>query len=91
MNGLEEKGVRFITGAKCEEIKKGSLAIITKEGKPESVMADTIVIAAGSRPNPDLFRSLRGMVPELYNIGDSVQPARILEAMDSGLRTGYTI
>jgi len=91
LDELAENGARQITSVKCEEITESGLTITTKEGRQESIQANTIVIAVGFNPRPELFRSLRGMVPELYHIGDSSQPARILEAIDSGLRIGHAI
>lgn len=91
LKGLAEKGVRLLTGVTCEEITEDGLVITTGEGRPETVPADTIVIAAGAGPSPGLFRSLRGMAPEFYHIGDSRQPARIPEAIDSGWRIGHAV
>ncbi len=88
---LAENGARQLTSVKCEEITESGLTITTKERGQESIQANTIVIAVGFNPRPELFRSLRGMVPELYRIGNSSQPARILEAIDSGLRIGHAI
>ncbi|MFH1647370.1 MAG: FAD-dependent oxidoreductase [Chloroflexota bacterium] len=89
--GLAENGVRQFTGTECEEITGSGLTVTTKEGKQEDIRASTIIIAAGFKPRPELFRSLRGMVPELHHIGDSYQPARIREAIGSGLRIGHAI
>jgi len=91
LNGLAENEVRQYAGVTCEEITDNCLTITTPEGKRERIPADTIVIAAGFNPRPGLFRSLRGMVPELYHIGDSAQPAGILEAIGSGLSTGHSL
>ena len=91
LNGLAENEVRQYAGVTCEEITDNCLTITTPEGKRERIPADTVVIAAGFNPRTGLFRSLRGMVPELYHIGDSAQPAGILEAIGSGLSTGHSL
>ncbi|MFC1904909.1 FAD-dependent oxidoreductase [Chloroflexota bacterium] len=91
LNGLRENGVRLLNSIECDEITKSGLTITTKEGKPETILADTIVIAVGFEPRNELFQALRGMVPEFYNIGDSSQPAKILEAINSGARIGRAI
>jgi 2,4-dienoyl-CoA reductase-like NADH-dependent reductase (Old Yellow Enzyme family)/thioredoxin reductase len=91
LGGLEENKVRQYAGVSCEEITDRSVSIGTAEGKREVIAADTVVIAAGFSPKHGLFRSLRGMVPELYHIGDSAQPAGIFEAIGSGAAIGYRL
>jgi 2,4-dienoyl-CoA reductase-like NADH-dependent reductase (Old Yellow Enzyme family)/thioredoxin reductase len=91
MTGINEKGVRQITSAECQEIMDGAIRITNRDGKAEVIPAHTVVVAVGSRSKPDLYRALRGNVPEIYQIGDAQQPARILEAMESGLRTGFAL
>ena len=55
----------------------------------KSVVADTIVLAAGSTPNTELAEALKG--PKVYSIGDCAEPRRILEAMREGWKTALEI
>jgi 2,4-dienoyl-CoA reductase-like NADH-dependent reductase (Old Yellow Enzyme family)/thioredoxin reductase len=91
MTGINEKGVRQITSAECKEVMDGAIRITTRGGKEEVIPVDTVIVAVGSRSKPDLYRSLRGNVPEIYQIGDAQQPARIMEAMESGLRAAFAL
>lgn len=85
---LAKKGVTMMTGVKYEEITEKGLTVITKEGKRQTVEADTIVTALPLTPNTELFRSLEGKVPEIYFIGDCRQPQLIVDAVADGWRIG---
>jgi hypothetical protein len=51
---------------------------------------DTVVLAMGNRSVDDLYRALKGRVPELHLIGDAMAPRgvhhAILEATWAGRR-----
>ncbi|MEA4894393.1 MAG: FAD-dependent oxidoreductase [Oscillospiraceae bacterium] len=46
-----------------------------------SIPCDTIVIAAGAIPNNALFETLRNDCNEIYNVGDSLCPGKISDAI----------
>ena len=85
---LERQSVTMLPGVKYEEITAKGLVITDKEGKKRTLEADTIVIAAGATPKAELAEKLKGKVPEVHLVGDSVEPRRILEAIDDGARVG---
>jgi len=91
MNGLRNKKVTLLTGATCEEIKEGSVQVTTAEGKRETIPADTIIIAVGYKANDHLYKTLEGRVSEIYCIGNSSEPRRILDATTEGYRTGLAL
>jgi NADPH-dependent 2,4-dienoyl-CoA reductase/sulfur reductase-like enzyme len=91
MNGLRSKKVTLLTGATCEEIKEGSVQVTTAEGKWETIPVDTVVIAVGYKANDHLYKDLKGRIPEIYCIGNSSEPRRILEATSEGYRTGLAL
>lgn len=53
--------------------------------------ADTIVIAMGSVSNNILYQELKGLVPELHIIGDSLEPRNSLAAIHEGFKVGNLI
>jgi len=57
----------------------------------KNVVADTIVLAAGSTPNTDLKTALEGKGVEVKCIGDCVEPRQILEAIKEGWQTALEI
>jgi 2,4-dienoyl-CoA reductase-like NADH-dependent reductase (Old Yellow Enzyme family)/thioredoxin reductase len=91
MDGLRSKKVTLLASATCEEIRGGSVQVTTAEGKRETIPADTIIIAVGYKANDRLYKALEGKVPEIYRIGNSFEPRRILEATSEGYQTGLAL
>lgn len=89
MAELKRLGVKTITGAKAIEVNDTGLKI-QKADKEELLPADSIVIAAGSRPE-NALASLEGLAPEMYVIGDAKKPRNALEAIREGFLTGLRI
>jgi 2,4-dienoyl-CoA reductase-like NADH-dependent reductase (Old Yellow Enzyme family)/thioredoxin reductase len=78
---LTRAGVRILTGMKIEEITDHAVTARDAQGEKQIFRADTVVVAFGYEPAGELSESLRGMVPELYLIGDCVQARQIPEAI----------
>jgi len=91
MGGLRSKKVTLLTSATCEEIREGSVRVTTAEGKKETIPADTIIIAVGYKANDRLYKALEGKVPEIYCVGNSAKPRRILEANSEGYQAGLAL
>lgn len=88
---LSAKGVTMLTGVKYEEVNDDGLVITTRDGEKRTIPADTIVLAAGSKPNTELLQHLRGTVFEMYQVGDCVEPRGILEAIADGSRVARSL
>ena len=88
---LAEKGVTMMPGVKYEKITDKGLTIITKEGKRQTIEADTIVTALPLLPNTELLKSLKGKVREIYPIGDCKEPHLIVNAITDGSRVARAI
>lgn len=91
MDGLRGKNVGLLTEVTCEDIRADAVAVATADGEKQTILADSVVIAVGYRPNEELSRALEGKVPEIIRIGDSAEPRRIREAIDDGYRTGLSL
>ena len=91
MDGLRSKKVTLLTSATCEEIKEDSVQVTTAEGKKETIPADTVIIAVGYKANDRLYKALEGKVPEIYCVGNSAEPRRILEATSEGYQAGLAL
>jgi 2,4-dienoyl-CoA reductase (NADPH2) len=87
------KGVTTLTGVKYEEITEKGLTLVTKDGKKQTLEADTIMVTTPLKPNTDLFQALEGKVPEIYMIGacNGEQSGLIVHAIADGRRIGCTI
>jgi 2,4-dienoyl-CoA reductase (NADPH2) len=91
LNWLYENGVTILPGVKYEEINDIGLTITTKEGRKETIEADTIVTALPMLPNKELLKGLDGMVPEVYAIGDCKDPQLVVNAVADGSRIAREI
>jgi 2,4-dienoyl-CoA reductase-like NADH-dependent reductase (Old Yellow Enzyme family)/thioredoxin reductase len=83
--------VSVLTGVQCREFAGGSLVITAKSGEEVKLTFDTVVIAAGGKPNQTLMQGLRRAVHTVYCAGDCVEPRGIAEAMADGYRIGLDI
>jgi pyruvate/2-oxoglutarate dehydrogenase complex dihydrolipoamide dehydrogenase (E3) component len=88
---LAQKNVTMKTGVTYEEISDRGLVVTTREGKRETLEADTIALITGLAPNGELFEKLGGKVPEIYRIGDCDEPGLIVHAIHAGSRIGRAI
>jgi 2,4-dienoyl-CoA reductase (NADPH2) len=91
LDWLDGKGVAMLPGVKVEEITDTGLTITTKEGKRQTLEADTIVTALSLLPNSGLFKSLEGSAPKVYAIGDCKEPHLIVDAIADGSRVARAI
>jgi 2,4-dienoyl-CoA reductase (NADPH2) len=91
LNWLDEKGVTMMAGVAYEEITDQGLIITTKEGKKQTIEADTIITALPLLPNTELLKELNGIVPEVYTIGDCKNPHLIVDAIADGSRIARAI
>jgi 2-enoate reductase len=76
-----------------ENISNPMAPKIGDEWKAEALKADLVVLAAGGRPDDSLYYAAQKerSAKELYNIGDSFAPGRILEAVRGAYRLGVSI
>jgi 2,4-dienoyl-CoA reductase (NADPH2) len=88
---LPKKGAVLMSGVKYEEITDKGLTITTKEGKRQTIEADTIVTALPLKPNNELFKALEGKNTRLYSIGDCHDPRLIIHAVADGYRVALAI
>jgi 2,4-dienoyl-CoA reductase (NADPH2) len=88
---LFKRGVAMMTEVKYEEITDKGLTITTKEGKRQTIAADSIVPAIPLTPNTELIKSLEGKAPEIYPIGDCREPRLTIDAIADGSRIAHAI
>ncbi len=88
---LKGNKVNILTNCAVEKITATDVIYKSKDGKTNSVKADTVVVAIGTRPESSLYESLKGEVTELYNIGDSNGGGIIPNAVYDGYTVGNKI
>ncbi|MFC1910258.1 FAD-dependent oxidoreductase [Chloroflexota bacterium] len=88
---FKRKGVEMIGGVKLEEITDNGLTITTKDGKKQTLEADSIIPVLPFAPNMGLVKELEGKVPEVYTIGDCKAPGIIPDTTAAGWEIGNKI
>ena len=91
VNRLSASGVTMLTGMQCQKITANSAVVAGKSGDEQPINADTIVLAVGAKPNGELAKTAAATVPEIYVVGDCLEPRRIINAIGEGRRTGMII
>jgi pyruvate/2-oxoglutarate dehydrogenase complex dihydrolipoamide dehydrogenase (E3) component len=84
MNIVPKYGLQSLVNMKISEIMDDGLLAIDKDWKQHNIEADTVVIAMGYTSNRAIYDALKGEVPELYIIGDSAKPRKIVNAVHEG-------
>jgi len=82
-NNLEKGGVKTFTSTKVERISEKEV-FATKNGERLTLPADSVVLAVGSKPNKSLAEAIKEKIPEIYEIGDCVEPRKALQAIHEG-------
>jgi len=86
LDKLAELGVNMAVDTTAREITNKGVVAIDAEGKRKVIEADTVILAAGFKSNNPLEKELKGVVPEVYAIGDCVKPGKIEGAISSAWR-----
>jgi len=77
--------------AKCTEIKKGGISVMTQDNKEHFVRADTVVLAVGTRQSNVVFQSLRARGFDTLLVGDAWHVGNVSGAVSGGMQIGYTL
>jgi 2,4-dienoyl-CoA reductase (NADPH2) len=83
----------IIKEVKYEEITGKGLTITTKDGKRQTIEADTIIHALTPRPNTELLKDFEGKAPEVYLVfgGDGKGLDSIMDAIGNGYRIARAV
>ena len=87
---LEKQGVTVITKATATSISKEGVNI-TQNGQSRLLPTDTIILAAGSKPNKELLEVLKDTKIEVHAIGDCLSARRIVDAVAEGFDIGCSL
>jgi len=87
---VKEAGVVMYVNSQPQDITEEGVGV-NIAGKTEVIKVDSVVLAVGRESDKALEEQLRGKVPELHIIGDSVSTRRIRDAVHEGHRVGRTL
>jgi len=88
MYHLEKMGAKLLTGIKCREITPQGVKIAGADGVKRLVSAGTVIIAAGTEPDPEGLKAFEGLAPEVYAAGDCSKISLIRDSVAEGARIG---
>ncbi len=93
LQDLEHLGIETLKNAPAKEIGEGYV-LVEVEGEERRLPADTVVLAAGSCPEPagqTLYEELAKRGIEAYLIGDAKQTRKAYDAIQEGLETALQL
>ncbi len=87
---LDMLGVNVLTSAKVIEIGDQGVKY-EKDGEPDTLKVDTVVLALGAEPNLEIEDELKKAGFEYEKIGDVRQPRKIIDAVHEGFLAAMEI
>lgn len=88
---FETLPVKLLLATRVTAVESGTVRAV-HEGEPVLVEGvDTVLVAAGARPNNRLLEAIRAVGPEVAVIGDAIRPRSALEAIAEGSRVAREI
>ncbi len=87
---LKLLGVNSITGATVKAIGDEGV-VYEKEGETLAELADSVVLALGSKPNDELEKELKQAGFQYEKIGDVKETRKIIDAVHEGFLAAYKI
>ncbi|MFC1990200.1 FAD-dependent oxidoreductase, partial [Chloroflexota bacterium] len=83
---LSDAKVNILTNTMVLEITAKGITVADECGDRSTLKADTVVLAVGFKSSDHLLTTLREKVPEVYAIGDCVEPRKVINAIWEGYR-----
>jgi len=77
--------VSVYTGKRLESVADKYITVVDRYGVRTKIATDTVVLAAGFRPNRDLIEDLKNIKSvQVFEAGDCVRPRKIFDAIHEG-------
>lgn len=88
---LDEAKVKIVKRVKEQEIVAEGVKWTDKDGNSGTVKAETVIMAPSRKANKDLVDAVKKIVDDVREIGDCVEPRRILNAIHEGFHAGREV
>ncbi|MDD5126690.1 MAG: FAD-dependent oxidoreductase [Dehalococcoidales bacterium] len=88
---FSDNKVDIKTNSCLNEITADGIVIADPAGKNRNLKTDSVVIAVGLQSCDELSAALQDKIPEVYAIGDCVQPRKVVDAIWEGFRKARLI
>ena len=87
---IKENDIKVMTNTRVVEIGKKEI-IVEVGGRKQSIEADEVLIAVGMKPNTELLDKLIEAGMTVRNVGDSIRPGKIYDAIHTGYKAALKI
>ncbi len=88
---VEELGIPCLTSSRPVKVTKDGVTVRDAKGAETFLPADTVILAADSKPAHELFHEFEWMVDELHGVGDALIPRGLEQAIQEGFRLGVRL
>jgi len=78
---LKYHKVNVFTNTSLAEVTEEGAIVTDRDFGKRNLATDTVVIAAGLKPQQELYRTLQGQIPNLFLIGDSRKAQNIMNSV----------
>lgn len=75
-----EKYCSIFTQSTCTSINSDAVTFVDKDGKKQSLAADTVILSVGMRAEAEIAEQFRDAADMFFNVGDSNKPGDICSA-----------
>jgi len=83
--------IKVVANANYNRITNQGLVVLDRDGKERLIEADTVVFSMGLEQEKTLSEKIKGQVKEIYEVGDCIEPRKIIDAMREGAQAGRQI
>jgi NADPH-dependent 2,4-dienoyl-CoA reductase/sulfur reductase-like enzyme len=90
LKDLEKAGIKVLVNTTVKDILSDGVVVV-KDCVTETISADTVVVAAGSKPNNDLQTEITGKPYKVVTIGDAAKVGKVVDAIESGYLAGVNV
>lgn len=91
MSKIKESGIAVLLGKRLVGLEADGVRVLGPDDHPEVIRAERVVLAMGTVSENALVRKLEGVIDELYVVGDSDRPRKIIDSVYEGLMAGLRI
>ncbi len=91
LHELRERGVRLHTGVHVERITERGVRYREGDEPARLLEVDTVILASAATPNRTLLDALRGVAPEIHELGDCSGVGYIEGALRDGAKIARTL
>ena len=81
---MNDNNVKWLIETKVVEVGDNQTICLVSQWERKVFSADTVLLGAGRKSLNELVAALQRKVPEVYAIGDCVQPRKIMHAIHEG-------